>query len=66
MTDPAVWCTHRPVLPTVLAAVAAALGVDPREQPYAEGLDPRLHPGAAIVLHRDADGALVAIDRVDV
>ena len=63
--DPAVWCTHRPVLPTVLAAVAAALGLDLREPLHAEGLDPRLHPGAAIVLHRDADGGVVAIDRVD-
>ena len=63
--DPAVWCTHRPVLRTVLAAVAETLGVDPREPVYAEGLDPHLHPGAAIVLHRDAEGSLVAIDRVD-
>jgi 8-oxo-dGTP diphosphatase len=65
VTDPAVWCTHRPVLPTVLAAVATALGVDPREHPYAEDLDPHLPPGAAIVLHRDSAGGLVAIDRVD-
>jgi len=63
--DPAVWCTHRPVLPTVLSAVAAALGVDLREQPYAEDLSPHLHPGAAIVLHRDEAGLLVAVDRVE-
>jgi 8-oxo-dGTP diphosphatase len=64
--DAAVWCTHRPVLPMVLAAVARTLGLDLRDPLHAEGLDPRLHPGAAIVLHRDADGGLVAIDRVDV
>jgi len=63
--DPAVWCTHRPVLPTVLGAVAKSLGVDRRKAPYADGLDPRLHPGAAIVLHRDDEGTLVAVDRVD-
>jgi 8-oxo-dGTP diphosphatase len=63
--DPAVWCTHRPVLPTVLAAVAAGLGVDVHRSPFADALDPRLHPGAAIVLHRDKAGALVAVDRVD-
>ena len=65
VADPAVWCTHRPVLPDVLAAVAAGLGVDPRKPPYADGLDPHLPPGAAIVLHRDAGGGLVALDRVD-
>jgi 8-oxo-dGTP diphosphatase len=63
--EPAVWCTHRPVLPTVLAAVAEELGVDLARPPFAAGLDPRLHPGAAIVLHRDESGALIAVDRVD-
>jgi 8-oxo-dGTP diphosphatase len=63
--DPAVWCTHRPVLPTVLAAVADGLGVNLRRSPFSARLDPRLHPGAAIVLHRDEAGALVAVDRVD-
>jgi hypothetical protein len=53
------------VLPTVLGAVAAELGVDLDRSPFAAGLDPRLHPGAAIVLHRDEAGALVAVDRVD-
>ena len=62
---PAVWCTHRPVLPIVLSAVAAALDVDRRHGPMSDALDPRLKPGAAIVLHRDAAGTLVAIDRLD-
>ena len=30
------------------------LGLRRRRSPYAAGLDPRLHPGAGIVLHRDA------------
>jgi 8-oxo-dGTP pyrophosphatase MutT (NUDIX family)/phosphohistidine phosphatase SixA len=63
--DPAVWCTHRPVLPTVLAAVAGVFGLHLRRSPYAAGLDPRLHPGAGIVLHRDAEGGLVAVDRLE-
>ncbi len=57
---PAVWCTHRPVLPVVLAEIAAALGLDKRD----DALDPRLKPGAAVVLHRSPDGAVVAVDRL--
>lgn len=57
---PAVWCTHRPVLPVVLAAVAAELDLDAHD----EALDPRLKPGAAVVLHRAADGTVVAVDRL--
>ena len=63
--DPAVWCTHRPVLPLVMSAVAAALGVDRRDPRVSDALDPRLRPGAAVVLHRDAEGRLVAADRVE-
>ena len=62
---PAVWCTHRPVLPIALSAVASALDVDRRRGPMSDALDPRLKPGAAIVLHRDAVGTLVAVDRLD-
>lgn len=58
---PAVWCTHRPVLPVVTSALADALGVDRRS----DLLDPRLKPGAALVLHRRSDGTLVAADRLD-
>lgn len=63
--DPAVWCTHRPVLPLVTSALAAALGVDRRDPKASDPLDPRLRPGAGIVLHRDAAGRLVAVDRVE-
>ena len=58
---PAVWCTHRPVLPVVTAALAAGLGLDRRD----DRLDPRLKPGAALVLHRDAAGTLVAVERLE-
>ncbi|MFN8157156.1 MAG: NUDIX hydrolase [Candidatus Nanopelagicales bacterium] len=57
---PAVWCTHRPVLPVVVAAIASALGLDRR----GDALDPRLKPGAGIVVHRALDGAVAAVDRL--
>jgi 8-oxo-(d)GTP phosphatase len=63
--DAAVWCTHRPVLPVVLSAVAEGLGVDRRDDASSTALDPRLRPGAGIVLHRDRAGRLVAVDRFD-
>jgi 8-oxo-dGTP diphosphatase len=63
--DPAVWCTHRPVLPIVMGAVAATLGVDRRDHKASEALDPRLRPGAAIVLHRSDANVLIAADRLD-
>ena len=58
---PAVWCTHRPVLPVITAALAAGLGLDRRD----DRLDPRLKPGAALVIHRDGRGRPVAVDRLD-
>ena len=60
-----VWCTHRPVLPIVLGAVADTLDIDRRRGPMADALDPRLRPGAAIVLHRSGDGVVVSIDRLE-
>jgi len=64
--DAALWCTHRPVLPILLSALARALDVDRRQGPMSEALDPRLKPGAAIVLHRESGGTLVAVDRLEV
>ncbi len=61
----AAWCTHRPVLPIVLAAIADTLDIDRRRGPMADALDPRLRPGAAIVLHRAEDGVVVSIDRLE-
>jgi len=60
--EPAVICSHRPVLPTIMANVAQSLGLsvdDPR-------LEPKLSPGAFIVIHRAfVDGKIeaVAIER---
>jgi hypothetical protein len=51
------------VLPIVLRAVAKELGLSGRQAD--EGLDPRIKPGAAVVLHREAEGGVVAIDRLD-
>lgn len=60
---PAVWCSHRPVLPDVLATVAGEL--DLRGKVWGEALDPRLKPGAAVIVHRAATGDVVAVDRID-
>ena len=61
----AVWCTHRPVLPVLTGALTAELGLDRSHPSTSVDLDPRLHPGAAIVVHRAEDGSVVAIDRLD-
>ena len=59
-SGPDVWCSHRPVLPLVTQSLRRALGLARSD----DRLDPRLAPGAGLVLHRDlAHGALVAIDR---
>ena len=59
---PDVWCSHRPVLPIVLQALGRALRLDRRD----DRLDPRLSPGAALLVHRSTgDGAVVAIERLE-
>jgi 8-oxo-dGTP diphosphatase len=60
---PALWCSHRPVLPVLLSALGHELGL--RGRVWEAALDPRLRPGAALVVHRDAGGGVVAIDRID-
>ncbi|MEZ5115998.1 MAG: NUDIX hydrolase [Candidatus Nanopelagicales bacterium] len=61
--EPLVLCSHRPVLPSILGAVATLPGVDP-EDPT---VDPKLPPAGFVVLHRafDDDGAVrvVAVER---
>jgi 8-oxo-dGTP diphosphatase len=59
-----VLCTHRPVLPAVMAAAAEALGGSPDDPAF----DPKLAPGAFIVLHRtfDSEPRLVAAERHEV
>lgn len=63
--NPTVLCTHRPVMPSVMQAVASTFGIDvddPR-------LDPKMSPGSFVVIHRAFvdDGKLraVAIERHD-
>lgn len=65
VNEASVWCTHRPVLPIVTSAIAAALGLDRRDVRVTVGLDPRLRPGTAIVLHRAADGSVLTIERLE-
>lgn len=62
---PAVWCTHRPVMGVVLGAVADALGLRLDNGKLPSRLNPRMTPGSGIVVHRDAGGRVVAIDRFE-
>ncbi len=65
LRDPApmVVCSHRPVLPTLLQAAAAAL----KESGTGEEWEPKMPPGAFVVLHRSfregPDPILVGIER---
>ena len=46
-----VLCTHRPVLPTVMEALANKFEL---ETEFKKAFDPALTPGSMIVYHRDA------------
>lgn len=48
MPAPTVLCTHRPVLPTVMTAIAGELQADPGGREW----EPRLRPGGCLVIHR--------------
>lgn len=58
-----VLCSHRPVLPTVFAAIAAALDLDVKDARWSRAWDPHLPPGGFVVIHRafDADGKARAV-----
>ncbi|MBM3669006.1 MAG: NUDIX hydrolase [Actinobacteria bacterium] len=56
--EPTVVVSHRPVLPTLLDALAAHTGV-----PEDESWDPRLSPAAFVVIHRDSRGGVVGVER---
>ncbi len=62
---PAVWCTHRPVMGTLLGTVADLLGLRHDNGKLPARLNPRMRPGSGIVVHRAADGRVVAIDRFE-
>lgn len=55
LVDPApiVICTHRPVLPTVLSALAAGLDLAPEDTNADPLWDTRLPPGGMVVIHRE-------------
>lgn len=56
--DPAVICSHRPVLPTIMSTVAKTLGMSADDS----RLEPKLSPGAFIVIHRAfVDGEIQAV-----
>jgi len=58
--EPAIWCTHRPVLPAVTRALVRELTVPAGADPL--DLDPRLKPTAALILHLDKDRTVVATE----
>ena len=68
MSHPVLICSHRPVLPTILLAVADELGIGARDG--AVILDEKLSPGSFFVIHRRLTGKgnmrWVAIERHDV
>jgi len=49
-------CSHRPVLPALLAGVADALGLDGADPRWAEHRTGKLAPGGLVVVHRTVDG----------
>jgi 8-oxo-dGTP diphosphatase len=71
----AVWCSHRPVLPILLGRlermIESAGGltsdvqsvVDVPRDSVINQLDPRLKPGDALLIHRDGERRVIAIDR---
>jgi 8-oxo-(d)GTP phosphatase len=50
---PMVICTHRPVLPTVLSALAAGLNLSPEQTKDDPLWDTRLPPGGMVIIHRE-------------
>ncbi len=62
--EPTVICSHRPVMPTIMATLAEGLGLSPDD----ERLEPKMSPGAFVVIHRafiDGEIRAVAIERHD-
>ncbi|MBK9738376.1 MAG: NUDIX hydrolase [Actinobacteria bacterium] len=67
LPEPLVLCSHRPVLPTILDAMADALGIDLSDPRWSRIWDPRLPPGGFIVAHRsfgpDGKRTVVGLER---
>lgn len=62
--EPAVICSHRPVMPTIMATLAEVLRLSVDDG----RLDPKMSPGAFVVIHRafiDGEIRAVAIERHD-
>lgn len=67
---PSVLCTHRPVLPHVVATLVTAAGPRSHEPAAASGRvaglvasEPPLEPAGCLVLHRDSNGTIRAYER---
>lgn len=67
LPEAVVLCSHRPVLPTILAAVADALSMDVTTDDHHRLWDPKLPPGGFIVVHRafadDGQVTVVGLER---
>lgn len=62
--EPAVICSHRPVMVTIMATLAESLGLSPEDT----RLNPKLSPGEFMVIHRafvDGEIRAIAIERHD-
>ena len=61
--EPLVLCSHRPVLPTILEALAEELHVSLDDPHWERVWDPKLPPGGFIVIHRTfmQDGSVRAV-----
>ena len=71
LARPAVVCSHRPVLPTLLETIRESLAVDDGTDPSAlddDSWEPRMSPGSFVVIHRafgPTGPRVVAIERHD-
>lgn len=54
--EPLVLCTHRPVLPTALDAIATALAIDTADPRWGRAWSAKLPPGGFVVIHRAFSG----------
>ncbi len=65
--EPLALCSHRPVLPAILEAVAAALGMDPDDRRWRKDWDAKLPTSGFLVVHRafdeDGNAHVVAIEQ---
>jgi len=62
LSEPVVICTHRPVMPTVMAALSEVFSVEMHGD---QAFNPALTPGSIVVYHRDVENLsnILAVER---